>query len=93
MSQNLSVNSFKWVENTFHINEDFKNNYNEENGKGYFLEVDVWYLEMLHDLHNDLAFSPRKMKIEKIEKLTANLNDKEKHKTNIKSLISFAKNA
>ena len=41
MSQNLSVNSFMWVENTFHINEDFKNNYNEENGKGYFLEVDV----------------------------------------------------
>ena len=48
---------------------------------------------MLHDLHNDLAFSPIKLKIEKIEKPTANLNDKEKHKTNIKSWISFAKNA
>ena len=39
MSQNLSVNSFMWVENTFHINEDFKNNYNEENVKDIFLKL------------------------------------------------------
>ena len=35
-------------------------------------------LEKLHNLHNDLPFSPERMKIEKVEKLAANLkfNDK-----------------
>ena len=27
---------------------------------GYFLEVDVQYLEKLHELHNDLSFLPKK---------------------------------
>ena len=30
--------------------------YNEETEEGYFLEVDVQYLETLHELHNDLQF-------------------------------------
>ena len=86
MSQNLSVNSFKWVENTVQFNEDFRKNYNEENSGGYFLEVDVRYLETLHDLHNDLAFSPRKMKIEKIEKIAANVNEKEEYTFHMKNI-------
>ena len=35
-----------------------------------FFEVDVQYLDKLHDLQNDL---PERMKIEKVEKLVANL--------------------
>ena len=31
--------------------------------KGYILEVDVQYLEQIHDLHNDLPFLPERMKI------------------------------
>ena len=38
-----------------------------------FFEVDVQYLDKLHDLQNDL---PERMKIEKVEKLVANLHDK-----------------
>ena len=33
-----------------------KKNYHEESDEGYFLEVDVQYLEILHELHNDLPF-------------------------------------
>ena len=45
MSQKLPVNSFKWIKNTSHFNEDFIKDYNEESDEGYFLEVDVQYLE------------------------------------------------
>ena len=48
---------------------------NEESDKGYFLEFDVQYPEKLHDLHNDLLFLPERLKIEKVEKLVANLHD------------------
>ena len=72
-------------------NED----YNQESDEGYFLEVDVQYLENLHELHNDLSFLPERMKIEKVEKFVANLHDKteyithKKFKTSIKSWVSF----
>ena len=51
-------------------------NYNGERGKKIFLEVGVWYLENWHDLHNDLPFSPERMKIEQVKELVANLHDK-----------------
>ena len=69
--------------NTSQFNEDFIKNYNEESHEGYFLEVDVQYLEKLHELHNDLPFLPERMKIEKIEKLVANLHDKTDDKTDV----------
>ena len=68
MLQNLPVNNFEQIEDTFQFNEDFMKNYNEESHKGYFLEVEVQYTEKLHELHNDLPFLPERMKIEKIEK-------------------------
>ena len=43
MSQKLPVNGFKLVEDTSRINEEFIKNYNENNNKGYILEVDVKY--------------------------------------------------
>ena len=57
------------------INKDFIQNYNEDNDKEYFLEVDVQYPRELHDLHSNLPFLPKKMKIEKVGKLAANLHD------------------
>ena len=72
-SQNLPVNNFEWIKDTSQFNEDFIKNCNEESDEGYFVEVDVQYLEKLHELHNDLLFLPDKMKIEKVEKLEANL--------------------
>ena len=54
--------------------------------KGYFLEVDVQYWKKLHNLRYDLPFSPERMKIEKAEKLVANLHDKTEYAIHIKNL-------
>ena len=62
MSKKLPTNGFKWL-NTSEtsnktaepsakhiINEDFIKNYNENDTKGYILEVDVKYPKRLHEL-------------------------------------------
>ena len=85
MSQKLPVNNFQWIKDTFQINEDFIKNYNEES-QGYFLEVDVQYLEKLHELHNDLPFLPERMKIEKVKKLVTSLHDKAEYIIQIRNL-------
>ena len=76
MSQKLSLYNFEWIKDTSQFNEDFIKSYNEESDEGYFLEVDVQYLEKLHELYDDLPFLPERMKTEKVEKLVANLHDK-----------------
>ena len=86
MSQKLPVNSFEWIKDTFQFNKDFIRNYNEESDKGYFLAVDVQYLEELHELYNGLPFLPERMKIENVEKLVANLLDKTEYIINIRNL-------
>ena len=86
MSQKLPKNNFKWVEDTSRINEEFIKNYNENSNKGYILEVDVKYPKKLHDLHSDLPFLPKRMKIDKCKKLVCNLHDKKKYIVCIKSL-------
>ena len=86
MSQKLLVNNFKWVEDTSKINEDFiKNNY-ENSKKGCILEVDIKYPKKLHDLHSDLPFLPRRIKIDKCKKLVCDLHNKKKYAVHIKSL-------
>ena len=86
MSQKLPKNNFKWVEDTSRINEEFIKNYNENSNKGYILEVDVKYPKKLHDLHSDLPFLPRRIKIDKCKKLVCNLQNKKKYVVHIKSL-------
>ena len=82
----LPVNNLEWVKDITQINEDFMKNYNEESGKKYFLEVDVQYLEKLHELRNYLPFLPERMKIENAEKLEANLHDKAKYVIQIRNI-------
>ena len=53
---------------------------------GYFLEVDVQYLEKLHELYNDLSFLPKKMKIKNVEKLVANISIKTEYVIHIRNL-------
>ena len=65
MSQKLPVNGFKWFEDTSEINEEFTKNHDENNDKGYILEVDVKYSRKLHDL----PFLPKRMKIDKCKNL------------------------
>ena len=69
MSQKLPLNNFDWIKDTSQFNEDFIKNYNEESDEGYFLKVDVQYLEKLHELQNDLQFLPERMKTEKSKNL------------------------
>ena len=96
MSQKLPVKNVKWVKDIFNFNESFIKRFDKESDEGYFLEVDVRYPKNLHNLHNDLPFFPKRMKIEKFEKLIANLQDKTEYvithkeiKPSIKSWISF----
>ena len=86
MPQKLPVNNFEWIKDTSQFNEDFIKKYNEESDEGYFFEVDVQYPEKLHELHNDLLFLPDRMKIEKVEKLAANLHDKTEYVIHIRNL-------
>ena len=79
----------QWITSQF--NEDFIKNYNEESDEGYFLEVDFQYVEKLHELSNDLSFLPERIKIEKAEKLAANLHDKTEYniyKRNLKQALN-----
>ena len=75
MSQKLPVNSFEWIKDSSQFNEEFTKTYNQESDEGYFLKVEIQYMETLHELHSDLPFLPERMKIEKLEKLVANLYD------------------
>ena len=86
MSQKLPVNNFEWIKDTFQFTEDFMKICNEESDEGYFLEVDVQYLEKLYELHNDLPFLPERTKIEKVEKLVANVHDKTEYDIHIRNL-------
>ena len=76
MSQKLPVNGFKWVNDVTKINEEFIKDYDENSDKGYIYEVDVKYPRKLHDLHSDLPFLPKRMKIDKCKKLVCNLHNK-----------------
>ena len=92
MSQKLPVNNFQWIKDTSQLIEAFIENYNEESDEGYFLEVDVQYLEKLHELRSYLPFLPESMKIEKVRKLVANLHDKSEyimHLRNLKQAFKF----
>ena len=84
--QKLLVNNFEWIEVTSQFSEDFIKNYNEESNEGHFLEDDLQYPKKLHDLCNDLPFSPERITEEKVEKLIANLHDKTQFVIHIKNL-------
>ena len=82
----FTVNNFEWIKDTSQFNEDFIKNYNEESNEGYFLEVDVQYLEILHELHNDLSFLLERTKIEKGKMLVADLHEKTEYVIHIRNL-------
>ena len=79
MSQKLSTNGFKWVEDLSQFNENFIKNYDENSDIGYFLEVNIDYPKRLFNLHKDLPFLPERKKVEKVEKLICSIEDKKKY--------------
>ena len=76
MSQKLPVNGFKWINDVSETDEKLLKNYDENSHKGYIFEADVKYPRKLHDLHGDLPISPKRIKIDKCEKLMSNLRSK-----------------
>ena len=86
MSKKLPVNGFKWENDLSRFNERFIKNYNENSDIGYFLEVDIDYPKELFNLHKDLPFLPERKKVNKVEKLICNIEDKEKYVIHIKVL-------
>ena len=94
MSKKLPVNGFKWIDKNetagpsakHVVNEVFIRNYNENDKKGYILEVDVKYPKKLHNLYSDLPFLPERMEMNKCKKLVCNLYNKKKYVVHINSL-------
>ena len=73
--QKLSVNNFDRIKDT--NNENFIKVYNEESDEGWstwMVKVNGQHIRKLHELHNDLLFLSKRMKIEKVEKIAANLH-------------------
>ena len=68
MSEKVPVNNFEWIKDTSQFNKDFRKNYDEESGEGYFLEFDDQYLEKLHEICNDWPFLPEIIKTENSQK-------------------------
>ena len=86
MSQKLRVSGFKWIKNVTEIGEKLIKNYDEDSDKRYIFEVDVKYSRRLHDLHSDLPFLHKRMKIDKCNKLVCNFRNKKKYTVHKRSL-------
>ena len=82
----ITFSGIKWIEETSKFNDDCDKNCNEDNDVGYFLEVDFHRPGEVHDLHNNLKFLPERMKIEKVEKLLENLDDKKEYVIHVRKL-------
>ena len=70
MCKPLPTHCFEWMKK-----EDLKN----WKSMPCILEVDLKYPEKLHDLHNDYPLAPERLKVNEVEKLIPNLNDKTKY--------------
>ena len=62
MSQYLPTGGFKWL-SPKQIEKINLGKYTENSEKGLILEVDLEYLQELHDLHNDYPLGPEKVKV------------------------------
>ena len=86
MSEPLPADGVEWMKDLSKIDEDFIKNYDENSDKGYILEVNVEYSKNLHDLHSDLPFLPKRMKIDKCKRPVCNLCDKKSYVVYIRSI-------
>ena len=59
-------------------------NYSKEIDEGYILKVNAQYFQKLDELQNHLSILAEMMKIEKEEKLIANLRDKSEYVIHIR---------
>ena len=76
MSQKLSINGFKWVEDLSEFNENFIKSYDENSDIGFFLEVDLEYPKNLFNLQNVLSFLPESKELINIYKYISFLTER-----------------
>ena len=74
------------MEELSECDECFIKNYDENNDKGYILEVDVEQSKKLFNLHKDLPFLAERKKIEKCKKFVCNIHNKENYVIRIRAL-------
>ena len=87
MSQQSLAGGFTLVENKSQFITDFIKSCNGDSDEGYFFEKgDAQYPKKLHDLYNDLPFLPQRLKIEKVEKLVVNFDNKKEYVMHIRNL-------
>ena len=82
ISQALPTGGFKWTK----VKPEDIPRLAKPKNKGYLLEVDVRYPKELHDSHNDLPFTCKKLKINGVQKLVPNLFDEKKYVIHIRAL-------
>ena len=76
MSKPLPTGGFKWMQNL-----------NNWRNRPCILEVDLEYPESIHDAHNDYPLAVESVRLDKVDKLVPNLNDKVRyvvHRDNLK---------
>ena len=87
MSQKLPVNGFIWYNDYLSdFNDELTKNYDEKSEEGYFLEVDMEYPKLVWNSHKELPFLLERKKLEKVEKLVCNIEDKKKYVIHIRAL-------
>ena len=92
MFKKLPIHSFKWL-TSGEMEKLFDNRVVQIWEKTpCILEVDLEYLENLHDLHNDYPFCPERVECKNgVEKLIPNLRNKTKYVIHYKNLIQCLK--
>jgi hypothetical protein len=83
MSQPLPIGEFKWMDG-----EELE----KWTNLSCILEVDLEYPDDLHDKHNEYPLAPKRIMVNKVEKLIPNLNNKKKyvlHHRNLKQYLSL----
>ena len=69
MSKYLPYADSKWVKNIDKIKQKLMN-IKSNSSTGYILQVDLEYLQELHDTHNDYPLAPEKINIPKNGRLS-----------------------
>ena len=65
MKKFLPKDGFMWVEDVSMFTEEYLKNLKPDQAIGYFIEADLEYPEVLHDLHNSFPLGPEKTNIKK----------------------------
>ena len=68
------------------FNEGFIKNYDENGNIGYFLEVGIDYPKELANLYKGLPFLPESKKVNNVEKLISDIEDKKKYVIHLRAL-------